>query len=314
MSLSRLNSRPRSTPACAPDELALFPPGTRLNEGRLRSGLQLRWYELGPSDRPAVLFVHGFPELAVSWSSQFAELAESYRLIAPDMRGYGGSGAPRAFWKYTLRTAAKDLIELLAHRGIERAHLVGHDMGAAIAWEAVQRFPAAFRSLSILNGPCFPLMLRHAHRQAGPSSYVWHMLVPFWYSAVARRAPAYVLGKAFHRDEEHRRLFTAELMDAYAKHLRRRGVPAVNYYRACVMLPTVRLRPVKLPVRLIWGEIDPWVHEFFRKPETYARFVDEIDVVLLRGKGHFVQQQAPAAVNAALREHWHRVDARTCVR
>ncbi len=294
----------------APDELALFPPGTQLHEGPLRSGLTLRWYELGPRDRPAVLFVHGFPELAVSWTYQFAGLADRYRLIAPDLRGYGGSDAPRAFWQYTLRAAATDLVELLARCEVGRAHLVGHDMGSAIAWEAAQRFPKLFRSLAILNGPCLPLMLRNAHRQAGPSSYVWRMLVPFWFDALARRDPAFILREAFHRDDDHRRVFTPELIDVYAQHIHRRGVPAVNYYRACAFLPTVRLRPVCVPVRLIWGEIDPWVHEFFRRPDTYAAFVREIDLVLLRGKGHFVQQQAPDCVNRALREHWERVGAR----
>jgi pimeloyl-ACP methyl ester carboxylesterase len=61
-------------------------------------------------------------------------------------------------------------------------------------------------------------------------------------------------------------------------------------------------------VRLIWGEHDPWVGNFFREPATYRAFVKDIDSVLLPGKGHFVQQQAPNEVNAALRELWQRAD------
>lgn len=294
-----------------PNELSLFPPGTTLHEGTLRSGLHMRWYEIGAADKPAALFVHGFPELGVSWTHQFAGLADRYRLIAPDMRGYGGTDGPRAFWHYRLREAARDCIELLDLIGTGPAHLVGHDMGAAVTWEAVMRYPHAFRSLTIINGPCLPLMFRNAHKQAGPSSYAWRMFVPFWFSESTRRDPERMLRDAFHRDDDHHRVFTPEVIEAYAKHIRRRGVPAVNYYRACTFFPSLRLSPVTMPVRLLWGEIDPWVHEFFRKPETYASFVREVDAVLLPGKGHFVQQQAPDEVNRALAEHWARADARS---
>ena len=298
-----------SPSARAPNELSLFPPGTRLHEQKLRSGLHVRWYELGSPDKPAALFVHGFPELAVSWTHQFRGLSDRFRLIAADQRGYGGTDGPRAFWKYTLGRAAADAVELLELAGVERAHLVGHDMGAAVVWDAVQRFPRSFRSLAIVNGPCLPLMYRNALKQAGPSSYVWRMFVPFWFSESWRRDPEFGLRDAFHRDEDHKRVFTEEVIRAYAEHIRRRGVPAVNYYRANALFPTFRLRRVEVPVRLIWGEHDPWVGDFFRDPATYRSFVRAIDTVLIPGCGHFVQQQAPEEVNAALREHWVRADA-----
>lgn len=289
----------------------MFPSGTRVHHSQLRSGLCVRWYELGDPDKPAALFVHGFPELAVSWTQQFKGLSDQFRLIAADQRGYGGSDGPRAFWKYTMRRAALDAVELLEVAGVERAHLVGHDMGAAVVWEAVQRYPGSFRSLSVVNGPCLPLMYRNALKQAGPSSYVWRMFVPFWFSESARRDPEFMLRDAFHRDDDHRRVFTEEVIAAYARHIRRRGVPAVNYYRACGLFPTFRLREVALPVRLIWGEHDPWVGEFFRDPATYSAFVKQIDSVLIADRGHFVQQQAPDEVNAALREHWLRAERAT---
>jgi pimeloyl-ACP methyl ester carboxylesterase len=298
------------TTSSASNELRLFPTGTRLRESTLSSGLRVRWYELGDADKPAVLFVHGFPELAVSWAQQFHGLQSQFRLIAADQRGYGGSDAPRAFWKYTMRHAARDAVELLAEAGVESAHLVGHDMGAAVVWDAAQRFPKSFRSLAIVNGPCLPLMYRNALKQAGPSSYVWRMLVPFWFSEKSRRDPEFMLRDAFHRDEDHKRVFSDEVIAAYAKHIRRRGVPAVNYYRANALFPTFRLRKVDVPVRLVWGEHDPWVGDFFRDPATYHGFAREVDAVLVPGMGHFVQQQAAEQVNAALREHWLTVEAR----
>jgi pimeloyl-ACP methyl ester carboxylesterase len=288
------------------NELSLFPEGTVMHERPLRSGLTLRWYELGRPDAPAALFVHGFPELAVSWTHQFAGLADRYRLLALDTRGYGGSDAPFWFWSYTMRKVARDLVDVLDAMGIERAHLVGHDMGAAIVWEAVQHFQSRFRSLAIVNGPCLPLMYRNAHKQAASSSYVWRMLVPFYFENYAKRDPGHFLRDCFHLDDEHKRVFSPEVIEAYAKHIRTRGLPAVNYYRACAYFPTFRLRPVKIPVRLIFGEIDAWVGAFLREPKTYEGFVDDVDSVVLAGKNHFVQQQAPHEVNEALHGLWSR--------
>ncbi|HEY6877479.1 MAG TPA: alpha/beta hydrolase [Polyangiales bacterium] len=294
-----------STPR-PPNELSLFPRGTTMHERRLRSGLLMRWYDYGPTDAPAALFVHGFPELAVSWTHQFAGLGDRYRLLALDTRGYGGSDAPYWFWSYSMRKVARDCVDLLDEMGIASAHLVGHDMGAAIVWEAAQHFPRAFRSLAIVNGPCLPLMYRNVFKQAGPSSYVWRMLVPFYFENYAKRDPEFFLRDCFHRDADHERVFTEEVIEAYAKHIRARGLPAVNYYRACAYFPTFRLLPVRMPVRLIFGEHDPWVGPFLREPKTYESFVDDIDSVLIEGKGHFVQQQAPEAVNEALHGLWSR--------
>lgn len=288
------------------NELSLFPEGTRMHDRRLASGLTMRWYELGPQDAPAALFVHGFPELAVSWTHQFAGLSDRYRLLALDTRGYGGSDAPFWFWSYTMRKSARDCVEILDAMGIERAHLVGHDMGAAIVWEAVQHFQNRFRSLAIVNGPCLPLMYRNVFKQAGPSSYVWRMLVPYYFESFAKRDPEFFLRDAFHRDEDHKRVFTDEVIDAYAKHIHARGLPAINYYRACAYFPIFRLYPVDIPVRLIFGENDPWVGAFLRNPATYSGFVKNIDSVLIRDMGHFVQQQAPAQVNDALHGLWSR--------
>ncbi|HEX5656144.1 MAG TPA: alpha/beta hydrolase [Polyangiales bacterium] len=303
MSTALVASAPR--PA---NELSLFPEGTVMHERRLASGLTMRWYELGDEHAPAALFVHGFPELAVSWTNQFAGLADRYRLLALDTRGYGGSDAPFWFWSYTMRKSARDCVELLDAMGIERAHLVGHDMGAAIVWEAAQHFQERFRSLAIVNGPCLPLMYRNVFKQAGPSSYVWRMLVPYYFENFAKRDPEFFLRDAFHRDADHERVFTPDVIEAYAKHIHARGLPAINYYRACAYFPIFRLFPVKIPVRLIFGEDDPWVGAFLREPKTYASFVDDIDSVVIDGMGHFVQQQAPAQVNEALDGLWARAD------
>jgi non-specific protein-tyrosine kinase len=95
--------------------------------------LTLAIHEAGAG--PAVVFCHGFPDLARSWKHQVCALADAgYRAIAPDMRGYGGSDAPQAIEDYDVEHLCGDLVGLLDALQIERAVFVGHDWGGFVAW------------------------------------------------------------------------------------------------------------------------------------------------------------------------------------
>jgi pimeloyl-ACP methyl ester carboxylesterase len=299
-----------STEAAIPNELSLFPEGTRMHEGTLRSGLRVRWYERGDRTRPCVLLMHGFPELALSWRKQLEGLSDEYFVVAPDMRAFGGSEGPYWFWRYTLGQLARDPVDLLALLEISQAHLVGHDWGAAVAWETAARHPQHFRSLSIVNCPPLSFLYRHVDKQMVRSSYALKMLVPYLWNHDAKRRPEVYVRAAFHIDKEHERVFSESDIAAYSRHMAR-GMRSINYYRAGMLLPPLRLRRVTLPTRLVWGMADPWVNAWFGEPAHYSSFVDRIDAVQLPGVGHFAQQQAPAQVNDALREHFRKHDHQT---
>lgn len=84
---------------------------------------------------PAVLLLHGFPELWYSWRHQLLFLAsKGFRAIAPDLRGYGDSDAPPSSSSYTPHHIVGDLVGVLDHLGIDQVFLVGHDWGAMMAW------------------------------------------------------------------------------------------------------------------------------------------------------------------------------------
>lgn len=300
------HASPSTFPSDAiPNELALFPAGTRMQEGVLRSGLRVRWYERGDRTKPCVLLLHGFPELALSWRNQLAGLGDDFFVVAPDMRGYGGSAGPFWFWRYTLGELARDPVDLLALLGVERAHLVGHDWGAAVSWESAARFPRSYHSLSIINCPPLPFLYRNVDKQLVRSSYALKMLLPYLWNRDAMRRPYDFVRAAFHIDEAHKLVFAEADIDAYARHMAR-GMRSINYYRAGMLLPPLRLRKVEVPTRLVWGMADPWVHAWFGEPSHYRKFVRQIDAVQLPGIGHFAQQQAPEQVNAALREHFQK--------
>ena len=106
---------------------------------------------------PAVLFLHGFPDVWYAWRSQLPALAAAgYHTIAPDLRGCGQSEAPRSIEKYSMRTMTADVVGLLDAMGEHSAVLVAHDMGAHVGWTAAQRFPDRVRAIVALSSPFMP--------------------------------------------------------------------------------------------------------------------------------------------------------------
>lgn len=125
----------------------------------------LRTYECG--DGPAVVFVHGFPDLALGWQHQLPVLAEAgYRAIAPDMRGYGGSSLPEPVDAYTLSALTGDLVALLDARDIERAVFVGHDWGGFVTWAMPVLHPSRVAGVACACTPYIPFPSVAVHEAA----------------------------------------------------------------------------------------------------------------------------------------------------
>lgn len=103
---------------------------------------------------PLVLLCHGFPETKHAWRHQIKALAEAgFRAVAPDMRGYGNSGAPARVDQYTVFHSVGDMIALLDALGEQSAVIVGDDWGATIAWQAALLRPDRFRAVVALGVP-----------------------------------------------------------------------------------------------------------------------------------------------------------------
>mgnify|MGYP000374021627 CR=1 FL=1 len=106
---------------------------------------------------PAVVLLHGFPEIAYSWRHQIPVLGEAgYQVSAPDQRGYGWSDQPDGVEAYSMTELVGDVIALLDHDNIDDAVIVGHDWGAIIApWVGLFR-PDRVRGLALLSVPYSP--------------------------------------------------------------------------------------------------------------------------------------------------------------
>lgn len=114
------------------------------------------YLDCGPPDGPLMIFVHGWPTLAMSWRSQLVHFtALGYRCVAPDMRGYGGSSAPPRREDYALEEIVADMLALVRHLGAEGAIWVGHDWGSPVVWELARQYPELCRGVVSM---CVPYM------------------------------------------------------------------------------------------------------------------------------------------------------------
>ncbi len=122
---------------------------------RETNGIRMRVVEQGTG--PLVVLCHGFPESWYSWRHQIRALADAgFRVVAPDMCGYGGTDAPEAIDQYTLLHLVGDMVGLLDAVGSETAVIAGHDWGAPVAWHAALLRPDRFRAVIALSVPFRP--------------------------------------------------------------------------------------------------------------------------------------------------------------
>lgn len=125
---------------------------------------RIRFREVGQGD--AVVLIHGLSRSLDDWLGVGDSLARDHRVIAIDVRGFGRSTRFSTPTEFGTQMAA-DVVRLLDHRGIRRAHLVGHSMGAVISAYLAAHHPDRVRSVSLVAGPFFEDTMAFARDEAG---------------------------------------------------------------------------------------------------------------------------------------------------
>jgi len=265
----------------------------------------------GPRDGPLVLLLHGFPELSRSWRHQIPALAAAgYRAVAPDLRGYGLSGLAGP---YDLGTLARDVRELVWALGSERATVVGHDWGGAVAWASATYHPEVVERLVVMNCPHPAVMAAELLRNPRQLARSWYMfffqlpLVPEW---VLCRDGASAVGRALRGGSHVRAAWPREETAPYQAAMLRPGAAraALGYYRSIFRRPAAlrragRARPIGVPVLVVWGARDRFLGRETAdgvKLGPYLAAGNRPQVVFLEEAGHFVQSEAPDRVNEVL--------------
>jgi pimeloyl-ACP methyl ester carboxylesterase len=130
----------------------------RLREHYCSSGRHGSFYlSCGPEAGPLVIFLHGWPELAISWRAQLLAFgALGFHAVAPDMRGYGRSTVHPEIEDYSLEEITRDMVELHHHLGAAPAVWVGHDLGSPVVWSMASHHPERCLAVASLCVPYFP--------------------------------------------------------------------------------------------------------------------------------------------------------------
>ncbi len=261
--------------------------------------------EAGEGDAVA-LCLHGFPECRYSWRFQLPALAAAgWRVVAPDLRGYGDSSRPKGRDAYRIEHLVADAAALFDACGARRRLLVGHDWGAMIAWTFAMQRTRPLDGLVVMNVPhpaVFRHVLRHSWAQRRRSWYVAFFQLPLLPEALLTAGRARAVAQSFRGMAVDKSAFPPDVLERYRRNALLPGAMTamLNYYRANLAglsdaAPTPK---IEVPTLMVWGEEDTALG--LELTEGYGPYVADFTLERLPGVSHWVQQEAPEAVNARL--------------
>ncbi|ADJ45183.1 epoxide hydrolase [Amycolatopsis mediterranei S699] len=291
-------------------------------------GLRMHLAEQGTG--PLVLLLHGWPETSHSWRHQLGPLADAgYHVVAPDQRGYGGTGSPADASRYTLLHLVGDVVGLIHALGEREAIVVGHDWGAPVAWHTALLRPDVVRGVAgisvppTLRAPAPPLSL--LRERFGDGFYQIYFQRPGVAEAElgadlrttfrkllggSAEAPVVREGEGFlDRFTEPAVLpdwLSEEDVDAAVESFGRSGFTGgLNWYRNIDrnwdLLAAWRDTPITCPAFYLCGDGD--LTRAFTDSSRIAEAAPDLrGVVDVPGAGHWVQLERPDEVNTALLE------------
>jgi pimeloyl-ACP methyl ester carboxylesterase len=287
------------------------------------NGIDIAFVEQGAG--PLVLLCHGWPELSYSWRRQIAALAAAgYRVVAPDMRGYGETSAPAALEAYSIVDLVGDMVALVGALGERQALVVGHDWGANVAWHCALFRPDLFKAVAALS---VPFGRRSAAppldtlRRKGLETFYWLYFQPPGHAeaeferdidrtmraAFYGRGVSLVMnpGKGFLEDA---RILNEDDIAHYADVFRRTGFRGgLNWYRNLdrnwALTAPWQDAKIAAPALFIAGSRDGVISGPLgeaRLKEMDGQIADLRGKLIIEGAGHWIQQERAAEVNAAL--------------
>ncbi len=285
---------------------------------------------------PAVVFVHGFPDLALGWHKQLGAVADlGFHAIAPDMRGYGGSSCPHPVDAYTLAELTGDLVALLDALDIEKAVFVGHDWGGFVTWGMAVLHPERVAGIAAACTPYIPFPSVAVHtelvdgdierqyvawfQQDGVAEAYMDKHVRTIVSKIMRTAPpleevfavAFADGKLNMNpflDVENAPDLGAPLMseehfEHYVAAFTRTGFRGgINWYRNidnnAAAHPEVGVVPLDIPCLMLMADLDPALRPEFAAdmPERCS----DLEMHVIENAGHWVNREQADAFNSHL--------------
>jgi pimeloyl-ACP methyl ester carboxylesterase len=271
------------------------------------NGLRLRVAQTGPEDGPIVILLHGFPEFWYGWRKQMPALAaEGIHVWAPDQRGYATSDKPPQVRDYTLDKLAGDVANLITAAGRQRAIVVGHDWGGAVAWWLAAINPELVKRLVILNVPHPQVMRRMIltnPRQMLRSWYMFAFQIPWLPEWAARRNHWQALVQGM-RASSRPATFTEADFEHYRQAWSQPGayMAMLNWYRAMFRYGVSSPRNMRIvpPTLILWGKQDRFIGP--EAAEASLALCDDGRIVVYETATHWIQHEEADDVNRRIVE------------
>jgi pimeloyl-ACP methyl ester carboxylesterase len=289
---------------------------------------------------PLVVLLHGWPESWYSWRHQLPALAAAgYRVVAPDLRGYGGSDAPPAVDDYDIRHICRDLEGLLDHYDAKTAVVAGHDWGALIVWQCALLMPDRISAIAPMSVPYggrgdASLIVRLRESMADNFFYILYFQEPGVAEAEFDADPRGILSRLYTSPDTPREAprvtdlkrsaggwidrlgkptelppwLTAADLDYYVSQFEHAGFRGGidyyrNFHRNWEITPELAAAKVSQPVLFVAGEKDGVIRgaDAARLDALMRPWAPNLTkVAVVPAVGHWVQQEAVEATNAAL--------------
>jgi epoxide hydrolase 4 len=276
----------------------------------------IRMHYVTQGEGPLIVLLHGFPEFWYSWRYQIQFLAEhGYTVVAPDLRGYNETEKPRK--GYDIPTLLHDIKGLIKGLGRQKATIVGHDWGGALAWTFAMNYPEMTERLIVMNAPHPAAMMREMRtlKQLRKSWYIFVFQVPWLPEYMLGRNDANEIGRMLQGAALQKSAFPREVTARYQKAMSKPGAikAALSYYRQLFWhLPFSSKNynvQIEAPTLLIWGEHD--IALAIELTTGLEQWVRDIQIKRIPDSGHWVQQEQPEKVNQYMLDFLQTTSART---
>ncbi len=255
-------------------------------------GVRVHYQEAGPADAPPLILIHGFCSSTYVWREVFLPLVENgFRVIVPDLLGYGFSDKPRA-GDYTFTAQARMIVGLLDRLGIERATLVGSSYGGAVAATCTLDFPERVARLVMVGAVINDEPVRQPIARLATAPLIGDMITPFMVDSVRltrwrQKKKDCWPGSPLVYDEErikakHRPLRSSSAHRAVLRTLRNWSAQRIEQ----------QAHSITQPALLIWGDHDNEIP--LRNGEMLNEAMPDARLVVFRRCGHLPQEEYPA--------------------
>ena len=269
------------------------------------AGVKIHYVKTGSG--PLVVMIHGFPDYWYSWREQMEALKDNFTVVAMDQRGYNQSDQPEGVAAYAMPNLVADVAAVIAAEGAEKATIVGHDWGGAVAWQVAFALPEMVEHLVILNLPHpngLARELANNKEQQRNSDYAQRFING------SADDPTILGGNPMTAENLSGWVRDPEARKQYQQAFERSDFAAMlNFYKAnyprpgqgTAVAPNEPPPALAMPLLIFHGLEDTALHSDGLN-NTWDWAEKDVTIVTVPGAGHFVQQDAPALVSQTM--HW----------